>query len=402
MQRLLALLVFVAPAAAFKPNSPEDLAVALLTCNYQSNCEKDGTPIAQWDVSKITDMSGMFYEASDFNGDISAWDVSAVTSMSEMFNGASSFNGDISAWDVSNVQYMVNMFEFATSFNGDISAWDVSKVQYMDMMFYYANSFHQQLCGQAWIDTTATTTDMFEGSAGGAISACTLCEAGKFKDNTGACQTCQVGEGGTYSERAGQTICLTCPTQTPFSSGTECTGCQAGQYANNGGCEECVAGTFRTHADHVSACVACAAGKYSTENGQSSESACTGCPTGFKSTAGVTKCEECDAGRWSRAEVACVACAAGKYGTENGQSSESACTDCPTGFKSTAGVTECEECDAGRWSHAEVSLAECKDRTEYFNLQQLGDTVVDILDSDALATAVRADSTAYQKAGLCP
>ena len=41
--------------------------------------------IGQWDVSKVTDMSVMFYAATSFNQDISAWDVSEVTSMYQMF-----------------------------------------------------------------------------------------------------------------------------------------------------------------------------------------------------------------------------------------------------------------------------------------------------------------------------
>ena len=46
--------------------------------------------ISQWDVSKVTDMSGMFLYASNFDGDISKWDVSSVTTMSHMFNSATS------------------------------------------------------------------------------------------------------------------------------------------------------------------------------------------------------------------------------------------------------------------------------------------------------------------------
>lgn len=45
------------------------------------------------DVSKITDMSYVFFE-SDFNGDISEWDTSNVEDMSWMFEG-SLFNGDL-------------------------------------------------------------------------------------------------------------------------------------------------------------------------------------------------------------------------------------------------------------------------------------------------------------------
>jgi len=49
-------------------------------------------------------MSGMFYEATEFNGDVSVWDVSSVTTMNQMFLGATKFNGDLSDWDVSSVK----------------------------------------------------------------------------------------------------------------------------------------------------------------------------------------------------------------------------------------------------------------------------------------------------------
>merc|ERR1712194_468903 len=42
-------------------------------------------PVANWDVSAITDMSSLFYNLRNFNADISNWDTSSVTTMRTMF-----------------------------------------------------------------------------------------------------------------------------------------------------------------------------------------------------------------------------------------------------------------------------------------------------------------------------
>ena len=42
-------------------------------------------PIADWDVSAITDMSSLFYDLKNINADISNWDTSSVTTMRSMF-----------------------------------------------------------------------------------------------------------------------------------------------------------------------------------------------------------------------------------------------------------------------------------------------------------------------------
>ena len=79
-------------------------------------------------LGNVTNMNGVFTNASSFNSNLSAWDVSEVTNMANMFNNASSFNSDLSGWDVSNVTNMANMFRIASSFNSDLSGWDVSNV----------------------------------------------------------------------------------------------------------------------------------------------------------------------------------------------------------------------------------------------------------------------------------
>ncbi len=72
--------------------------------------------ISEWDVSRVTDMSGLFQVHECFNEDIDKWDVSNVTDMHHMFSGIQ-FNKPIGSWNVSNVKDMSYMFMNAGHFN---------------------------------------------------------------------------------------------------------------------------------------------------------------------------------------------------------------------------------------------------------------------------------------------
>jgi surface protein len=86
-------------------------------------------PLGKWDVSRVTNMSWLFYpvdgEENDFSGEgLEAWDVSNVTNMEGMFNECFYFNQPIGSWNVRNVTNMTRMFEGCESFDQDISSWE--------------------------------------------------------------------------------------------------------------------------------------------------------------------------------------------------------------------------------------------------------------------------------------
>ena len=122
----------------------DDIDTSLITDMsylFNSTDRKDFSGIEAWDVSNVTNMSGMFEKAKAFSQPLEKWDVSKVTSMSRMFAEAESFNQPLNNWDVSNVTNMCGMFRNATSFNQPLDSWDISNVDCMDDMFEGAKAY---------------------------------------------------------------------------------------------------------------------------------------------------------------------------------------------------------------------------------------------------------------------
>ncbi len=112
------------------------------------------------DTSEVTDMSKLFEDKKDFNGDISKWDVSEATNMIRMFQNARKFNQPLTTWNVSKVTDMYGMFQNARAFNQPLTTWNVSKVTDMGAMFNLARAFNQPL--NSWnISSVTNMREMF-------------------------------------------------------------------------------------------------------------------------------------------------------------------------------------------------------------------------------------------------
>ena len=98
-----------------------------------------------WDTSNVTNMGGMFSDCKKFNQPLDNWNVSKVTNMSAMFWNAKKFNQNLNNWDVSNVIKMVSMFSQCSSFNQPLNNWNTSNVINMESMFFSCGKFNQPL-----------------------------------------------------------------------------------------------------------------------------------------------------------------------------------------------------------------------------------------------------------------
>lgn len=150
--------------------------------------------LTNWDTSKVTNMSSMFYNAGwsatswSLNG-LNDWDTTSVTDMSGMFamerwldyvnfiergQKAEIYNLDLSDWDTSNVTNMSRMFDSAghssQTFELNLSNWNTSKVVSMSNMLesagFLSNTF--SLIGlSGWNTSNVINMSRMFGAIGG-------------------------------------------------------------------------------------------------------------------------------------------------------------------------------------------------------------------------------------------
>jgi surface protein len=120
-------------------------------------------PLNNWDVSQVTNMRWMFFGAEAFDQPLANWKVDQVTNMHGMFAGATAFNQPLADWTVDQVTDMCFMFSHATRFNQPLADWDVSHITDMSFMFRYAAHFNQPL--ENWeMGQVTNKEDMFKGA----------------------------------------------------------------------------------------------------------------------------------------------------------------------------------------------------------------------------------------------
>lgn len=119
-------------------------------------------PLNDWDVSKVTDMSGLFKEYSDFNEPLNDWGVQLgeVKNMSSMFADCYNFDQPLNKWNVSNVENMSKMFS-GSGFNQPLNDWgnNLGKVENMSSMF--AGSYFNQPLNEWNVRNVEDMSSMF-------------------------------------------------------------------------------------------------------------------------------------------------------------------------------------------------------------------------------------------------
>eukprot|EP00935_MAST-01C_sp_MAST-1C-sp1_P001113 g1113.t1 len=189
---------------------------------------------------------------------------------------------------------------------------------------------------------------------------CVDCAPGKFADasNGDSCTDCPDGQYQNKTNQPNCVACAACPAGRRSGCGKSaegyCSDCIPGKYADSAtsSCIDCPAGEH-SMSKNVAACDACKPGQYQSEGGKSYCSECAaGSITDKGSSTGATQCDKCDAGKYSTASD-CIACAAGTYVAATGSSAASDCIACGSGKYVTASgstaASACIDCSKGRY-----------------------------------------------------
>ena len=180
---------------------------------------------------------------------------------------------------------------------------------------------------------------------------CTMCEKGKYKSTVGstACSLCRAN---SYSSGGGfDPSCTSCP-ENSFSpaslqSGavTDCS-CLAGYSGPDGGpCTACPVGKYKSVNGSAASCDFCPPGQYAKPYDASTS--CLDCAENRVAPSGATSANDCgcNAGYYGAVDESCMACPVGKFGNSSGGLTEDACFACPvhmtTANQATTSVADC-------------------------------------------------------------
>ena len=314
-------------------------------------------PLNDWNMSKVTDFYTMFAGARNFNQPIGKWDTSKVTDMHGMFEEAGAFNQDLNQWDVSSVTAMSSMFYQAHSFNGNISSWVVSNCEIMALMFMDATAFNQDISGwnvgkvagrSRWPCNGKDPCPGYQGMDKMFLHANSFQhDISNWGLNSGV-----TGSSFWSSSRADNYYCQI------LNSSPKRVVCTCAPGNNSCSGHGTCTNTATPPTLGVSHTCDCDAGYART---QSSSLACIACPVGeyrYKGSPPVSlDCISCAVGKYtsSIAQISCRVCGSGKYVSLTGQSS---CFGCSSGkYVSLTGQSSCIGCAAGKFGSSLTDVA---------------------------------------------
>jgi surface protein len=115
------------------------------------------------DLSNVSSLAYVFFQATSFNEALNHWDVSNVVDFQGMFQGASAFNQPLNDWDVSSATNMSFMFAESAAFDQNLTLWDITGVTTMEAMFKAASVYNEPL-GDWTLRTGVVLTDFLNDS----------------------------------------------------------------------------------------------------------------------------------------------------------------------------------------------------------------------------------------------